>query len=73
MMTGTATSVEAAITWPQSVSRVALACTKPRSHSGRVCDCSSVMHHEGDGELVPGLQEGVDAGGDEARAPAAGR
>ena len=36
MITGTATSVEAAITWPQSVARVALACTKPRSHSGKV-------------------------------------
>ena len=65
-MTGTATSVEAAMTWPQSVSRVALACTKPRSHSGSVRDCSSVMHDEGDGELVPRLEERVDAGRDEA-------
>ena len=42
-MTGIATSVDAAITWPQSVSRIALAWRKPRSHSGSVRACSSVM------------------------------
>ena len=65
MMTGTATSVDAAMTWPQSVARVALACTKPRSHSGRVCAASARQQHERDGELVPRLQERVDAGCDE--------
>ena len=39
-MTGTATSVDAAMTWPQSVSLVAEACTKPRNQSGRVCAAS---------------------------------
>ena len=64
-MTGTATSVEAAITWPQSVARVALGWMNPRSHSGRVWCCSSCRMHQRDGELVPGLQERVHAGGDE--------
>ena len=65
MITGTATSVEAAMTWPQSVSRVALACTNPRSHSGSV---SAVARHDhqGDSELVPGLQEGEHGGGHQA-------
>ena len=54
------------MTWPQSVSRVALAWMKPRSHSGSVCVCLGGQQHEGDRELVPRLQEGVDARRDEA-------
>ena len=63
-MTGTATSVEAAMTWPQSVARVALGWTKPRSHSGSV-SLLGAHDDERNGELVPRLQEREDAGGHE--------
>ena len=36
MITGTATIVDAAMTWPQSIAREELCCTNPRSHSGNV-------------------------------------
>ena len=64
MTTGMAITVEPAITPPQSVPRAPS--LKACSHTGIVWRLGPVHDHQGEDELVPGEDEGEDAGGDEA-------